>query len=186
MAYFFKDNFTGHPKFHPQMVMFILDTMVPWVELEGVYAACANVSALHVTVRNLASSVDAFDYFLRYLEATDDLKVRGGAALSRNARRNQNRRNGANGGNSGSGIVDITLKSTGEVGGIKCKLRYDLALHNPPPLPTSSESALELNIWTGRTNPFQTLYELNGVAQIYLPKRRYRGRYAIHTSHSSL
>ena len=29
MLDFVKENFTGHPKFHPQMVMFILEKMVP-------------------------------------------------------------------------------------------------------------------------------------------------------------
>ena len=53
MEEFAKENFTGHPKFHPQMVMLILEKMVPKVELEGVSAACANVSALPVTVQNL-------------------------------------------------------------------------------------------------------------------------------------
>ena len=38
MADFFKENFTGHPKFHPQTVMFILDKMFPRVELECVSA----------------------------------------------------------------------------------------------------------------------------------------------------
>ena len=45
-----KEKFTGHPKLHPQMVMFVLETMVPWVELKGVSASCDNISALHVTV----------------------------------------------------------------------------------------------------------------------------------------
>ena len=49
------------------MVMFILEMMVPWVDLEDVSAACANVSALPVTVQKLASSMDAFDYHLRAL-----------------------------------------------------------------------------------------------------------------------
>ena len=69
MAEFVKENFTGHTKFHLQMVMFILETMFFQVELEGVSLACANVSALLVTVQNLASSVDAFDsrlFFGRY------------------------------------------------------------------------------------------------------------------------
>ena len=35
MAEFVKDNFTGHPKFHTQIVMFILDTIVPQMDLEG-------------------------------------------------------------------------------------------------------------------------------------------------------
>ena len=70
----------------------------------------------------LASSVDAFDSCLCDLEATVGLEVGGGAALSRNSRRNKNSRNDANGGNSGSGIVDILWKSSGEVEGIKCKL----------------------------------------------------------------
>ena len=61
MLDFVKENFTGHPKFHSQMVMFILETMVPWVELEIVSAACVNVSTLPVTVQKLASSVDTFD-----------------------------------------------------------------------------------------------------------------------------
>ena len=54
MAESVKENFTGHPKFHPQMVMFISEKMVPRVHLEGVSMVCANVSALSVTVRNLA------------------------------------------------------------------------------------------------------------------------------------
>ena len=57
MEEFVKENFTGHHKFHPQMVMFILETMVPRVDPEGVSAACANVSALPVTVQNFMSSV---------------------------------------------------------------------------------------------------------------------------------
>ena len=35
-------------------------------------------------------------------------------------------------------------------------------------------------------NPSHTLYALNGVAHVYLPRQGYRGRCAIHTSHSSL
>ena len=73
MEEFVKENFTGHHKFHPQMVMFILETMVPRLDLEGVSLACANVSALSLTVRNLASSVDEFDYRLHALEATAGL-----------------------------------------------------------------------------------------------------------------
>ena len=48
-------KFIGYPKFHTQMVIFILETMVSWVELEGVSAACANVSALPFTVKILSS-----------------------------------------------------------------------------------------------------------------------------------
>ena len=77
------------------------------MELEVVYASCVNVSDLHVTVRNLTSSVDAFYSRLRDLEATSGLEVGGGAALSINARRNQNRRNSDNYRNSGGGIVII-------------------------------------------------------------------------------
>ena len=88
MLEFVKENFTGHPKLNPQMVMFILEAMVPRVEVEGVSAACANVSTLHVTVQKLASSVDAFDSRLRDLGATSGLDVGGGVALSINARRN--------------------------------------------------------------------------------------------------
>ena len=73
MLDFVKENYTGHPKFHPQMVMFILETMVPWVELEGVYAACANFITLSVTVQKLASSVDAFVSLIFTLEATSVL-----------------------------------------------------------------------------------------------------------------
>ena len=54
MEEFVKENFTGNPKFHPQMVMFISEKMVPRVHLEGVFMVCANVSDLPVTVRNLA------------------------------------------------------------------------------------------------------------------------------------
>ena len=107
MEEFLKENFTGHPKIHTQMVMFILEKMVYRVDIEGVSAACDNVSALPVTVQNLASSVDAFDYCLPALEATAGLEVGGGADLPRKPRRNQNRRNGANREKSGSGIVDI-------------------------------------------------------------------------------
>ena len=107
MAEFLKKIFTGHSEFHPQMVMFILETMVPRLELEVVSAACDNVNALPVTVQNLSPSVNTFEYLLCALEDTAGLEVGGGAALSRNAGRNHNRRNGANGSNSGSGIVNI-------------------------------------------------------------------------------
>ena len=30
MEEFVKENFTGHPKLHPHISMFVLDTMVPW------------------------------------------------------------------------------------------------------------------------------------------------------------
>ena len=73
MAGFFKENFTGNPKFRPRVVMFVLEMMLPQVELEGVSAACDNVIALSVTVRNLVSSVDAFDYCLRALGSTSGL-----------------------------------------------------------------------------------------------------------------
>ena len=76
-----KENFTVHPKLYPQMVMFILEKMVPRLELEGVSAACANVSTLPVTVQKLASSVDAFDSCLCALEATFGLEV-GGRSVS--------------------------------------------------------------------------------------------------------
>ena len=108
----FKGKITGHPKFHPQMFMFILETMLPQVEPEGVSAACTNVSALHVTIQNLSSSVDDFDSRLFALEATTGLEVGGGEALSRNSRRKQNRRIGTNEGNSGGGIVGIPLKNS--------------------------------------------------------------------------
>ena len=107
MADFVKEKFTGYPKFHPQMFMFILERMVPWVEIEGVSAACANFNALPVTVQKLASSVDAFDSRLCTFEATTGLEVGGGVALSRNPRRNHSSRNETNGGKSGNGIVDI-------------------------------------------------------------------------------
>ena len=55
--------------------MFILDTMVPQVELEGVSTACANVITLPVTFQNLESSVDDFDSRFRALEATASLEV---------------------------------------------------------------------------------------------------------------
>ena len=51
MLEFVKENFIGHPKFHPRMVMFILEKMVLRVELEGVSAVCAIVSTLTVTVQ---------------------------------------------------------------------------------------------------------------------------------------
>ena len=107
MLEFLKEKFTGHPKFHPQMVMFILETMVPRVDLEGVSTAFENVSTLPVTVQKLASSVNAFDYRLHALEATSGLEVGGGVDLSRNSRINQNMRNGANGGKNDNGIADI-------------------------------------------------------------------------------
>ena len=89
------------------MVMFILETMVPWVDLEGVYAAFENVSTLPVVVQKLASSVDAFDYRLCDLEATTGLEVGGGVDLSRNSRRNHIRRNCSDGGKNDNGISDI-------------------------------------------------------------------------------
>ena len=45
MDYFVKENFTGHPKFHPQMVMFILETI-----LEGFSVSCPNGIYLPLTV----------------------------------------------------------------------------------------------------------------------------------------
>ena len=74
MDEFIKENFTGHTKFHPKMVMFILETMVSRY-LEGVSGACVNVSTLPVTVQKLASSVDTFDSCLCALESTDGLEV---------------------------------------------------------------------------------------------------------------
>ena len=50
MTDFEKKTFTVHPKFHPHMVMYFLDTMVPRVDLEDVSAAYANGSDLPVTV----------------------------------------------------------------------------------------------------------------------------------------
>ena len=49
------------------MFMFILETMVPQVDLEGVSAAYANIITLPVTIQKLASSVDAFDSRIRAL-----------------------------------------------------------------------------------------------------------------------
>ena len=107
MLEFVKEHFTGHPQFHIQMVMFILETMVPWVELESVYTAYENVSTLPVTVQKLASSVDAFDSRICDLEATAGLEVGVGMSLSRNSRRNHIRGNGTNGGKNDNGIDDI-------------------------------------------------------------------------------
>ena len=53
MAEFVKEKFTGNTKFHPQMIMFVLKTMVPRVDLECVSAACTNVSTTPLIVRNL-------------------------------------------------------------------------------------------------------------------------------------
>ena len=88
MLEFVKENFTGHTKFHPQMVILVLETMVPREDLEGVYAPCENFSALSVNVQKLASSVDAFEYCLHDLETTAGLELVGGVSLSRNSRRN--------------------------------------------------------------------------------------------------
>ena len=92
------------------MVMFILEIMVPHVEIEGVSTEYANVSALTFRVKKVAFSVGAFDSRLFALEATAGLEVEEGMALYRNARRNQNRRSGTNGsgGNCGGGIVYIS------------------------------------------------------------------------------
>ena len=60
MAYFLKENFFVHTKFHPHMDVVILETMVPWVELGVFSKACANVSALTMTFQNLVSSVETF------------------------------------------------------------------------------------------------------------------------------
>ena len=91
------------------MVMFILEIMVPHVEIEGVSTEYANVSALTFRVKKVAFSVGAFDSRLFALEATAGLEVGGGTDISRNKRRNKNRRSGANGsyGNGGGVIVDI-------------------------------------------------------------------------------
>ena len=63
------------------MVMFILETMVSHVELEGVSMACENVSTLPVIFQKLASSVDNFDSRFRDLEDTSGLEVGRGVAL---------------------------------------------------------------------------------------------------------
>ena len=60
MLEFVKEKFTGHPKFHPQIIVFILETMVPRVDLEGVSLACSNVRNLPMTVQKLAPSVEKF------------------------------------------------------------------------------------------------------------------------------
>ena len=73
MVDFVKEKFTGNPKLHPHMVMFILDTMVPRVDLEDVSAICANISDLKLTVRNISSSVDSFGSRLHALESTSGL-----------------------------------------------------------------------------------------------------------------
>ena len=90
------------------MVMFILEIVVPWVDLEGVSVACANVITLPVTFQKLVSSVDALDSRLSALEATSGLDVRGGVDLYINAKRNQSRKNGSNEGKDDNGIVDIS------------------------------------------------------------------------------
>ena len=107
MLDFFKENFNGHPKVHPQIVMFILETMGPPMELEGFSAACANVNTLTVDVQKLTSSVDAFDSCLRALESKYGLEVGVGVAMSRNSRINQSRGTGANGGKNDNGIANI-------------------------------------------------------------------------------
>ena len=75
MLEFVKENFIGRPKVNPYMIMFILETMVLWVELEGVSAAYATVSTMPVTVLNLVSSVESFDSRFHYFEATTGLEV---------------------------------------------------------------------------------------------------------------
>ena len=107
MLEFAKENFTEHLKLHPQAVMFILETMVPRVDIEGVSTACTNVRTMPVTVQKLASSVDAFDSRLCDLEATNGLEVGGGVDLLKNDIRNQIKRNGDNGGKNENGIADI-------------------------------------------------------------------------------
>ena len=91
------------------MVMFILETTVPRLDLEGVSVTFAYVSSLPFTVQNIELSVDALDSHIHALEATVGLEVGGGRSLSRNSRRNQNSRSGANcsGGNGGGVIVYI-------------------------------------------------------------------------------
>ena len=109
MAYFVKDKFIEHPTSHPQMVLFILETMFPQVELESVSVAYSNFSAQPLNIKHFASSVDVFDSRLRALEATAVLEVGGVADLSRSSRRNQNRHNITNGSgrNGGGRIVGI-------------------------------------------------------------------------------
>ena len=60
MLEFVKENFNGHPKFHTQTVTFILETMVPQVDLEGVSTACTNVSTLPVTVQKTCVTSEHF------------------------------------------------------------------------------------------------------------------------------
>ena len=106
MAKFVKEKFAGNTKFQNPMFMLILYTMVPKVDIEGVYDSCANVSALPLTVQNHALSVGAFYSRLRALEATVGLEVGGGTALSTNSSRNKNRQSGTNG-SGGNDVGDI-------------------------------------------------------------------------------
>ena len=48
-----KGKITGPPKFHPRVVMFVLETMFPQVELGGVSAVCEIFSDLPLTVKNI-------------------------------------------------------------------------------------------------------------------------------------
>ena len=83
MLEFKKENFTGNPKFHPQIFISILETMVTRVDMEGVSTACANVIALPLIVINIASSVDTFGSLLRALETTVGLEVGGGGGFKK-------------------------------------------------------------------------------------------------------
>ena len=63
--------------------------------MEGFSEAYANVSALPLTVRNIASSVDKFDSRICALEDTSGLEVGGGSAEK--YKEESKRSNGADG-----------------------------------------------------------------------------------------
>ena len=65
------------------MFMFILEKMVPQLELEVVSASCENVRTMSMTIQKLTSLVDEFDSRLCDLKSTFVLEVGGGVALSK-------------------------------------------------------------------------------------------------------
>jgi hypothetical protein len=93
---FIECNFFGHPRFHPQMVKFILEHMVPRNELERLTTACRDVSGLPARISTLERSVDNMRTRLVALER----KGGGGGGGRGNFRR-------GNGGQGQDGVAEL-------------------------------------------------------------------------------
>ena len=65
---FIKVNFFGHSSFHPEIVKFLLENMVPRSALEQLNGACSNLSGLPSRITNLETGMDRIRSRLTALE----------------------------------------------------------------------------------------------------------------------